>query len=203
MTQPPETSPRQGGSGLSAKIGPLPTWAWIGVAAVGGIVVILWLRSRSNTQQAATPGSDVSPSTADVANLQDQLATVESQIRNLQGGNSTPIDTGNGNGPTPTDTGIYYFGIDGDANPATRYVGIPGIGYYGVPDIGTAQRFLDTHPQTISLGQISQSEAVARFRQSLPWSTFGQGGMPTAFGPVSVANIPGSPIARPLYQGAS
>lgn len=202
MTQPPEPQPREGGgSGLSAKIGPLPTWAWIGVAAVGGIVVILWLRSRSNTQQAATPGSEVSPSTADVANLQDQLATVESQIRNLQGANSTPIDTGNGNGPTPTDSGIYYFGIDGDADPSKRYIGIPGIGYYWVPDIGTAQQYLNSHPQTISLGQISQSEAVARFRQSLPWSTFGQGGAPQQFGPTSPVNI--GPIARPLYQGAS
>lgn len=86
------------------------------------------------------------------------------------------IPTNTGSTPPPSaDTGIYYFGIEGDAHPETRYIGIPGIGYYPVPDIGTAQRYLDTHPQTISLGQISQAVATQRFGPSLPWATFGSG----------------------------
>lgn len=107
MTQPPEPTPREGrGSGLSEKVGPLPTWAWIGVAVVGGIVVILWLRSRnaaasgSSTVDTGTTG--VSPDVASVANLQDQLATVEGQIRDIQGGTSTPAAPGTDTVPTTT-----------------------------------------------------------------------------------------------------
>ena len=89
MTQPPEAPPRESGGGLSTKVGPLPGWAWIGIAAVAGIGVILWLRSRGSATSAA-PGSTVSPDTATVGNLQDQLATIAAQMRDLQGGSTTP-----------------------------------------------------------------------------------------------------------------
>lgn len=109
MTQPPEPTPREGGSGsgLTGKIGPLPAWAWLGIAVVGGVVAILWLRNRnaaaasgSSTTDTGTTG--VSPDVASVANLQDQLATVESQIRDIQGGTSTPPAPGTDTVPTTT-----------------------------------------------------------------------------------------------------
>lgn len=105
MSQPTtEQPPREGGGGLSQKLGPLPAWAWIGIAAVGGIVVILWMRSRNAT--AAQPATNtVSPDTATVANLQDQLAVVESQIRDLQPGipgPQGPVGPPGGIGPPGT-----------------------------------------------------------------------------------------------------
>lgn len=105
MSQPTtERPPREDGGGLSQKLGPLPAWAWIGVAAVGGIIVILWLRSRNAT--AAQPAANsVSPDTATVGNLQDQLAVIASQIRDVQGGTSTPVS-----GTQPTRTAIVVGG---------------------------------------------------------------------------------------------
>lgn len=109
MTQP-ETQPRQGGDGLSAKVGPLPAWGWIVLAAVGGIGLIVLLRSRNATQSTTAPSS-VSPDTATTANLQDQLAVVASQIRDLQGGNSTPPPNNPPSGTTqPTQTAVITEG---------------------------------------------------------------------------------------------
>lgn len=107
MTQPEETPPRDGG-GFSSKIGPLPAWAWIGIATVGGVVVLLWMRSRKTASTVDTTApSSVSPDTAEVQNLQDQLGVVNSQIRNLQGGSTTPTGAAPG---TPTRTAIITGG---------------------------------------------------------------------------------------------
>lgn len=169
---PSDVDSGRSGGGLTSKVGPLPVWGWVALAAAGGIAVLLWLQSR---KKAAAPGDtstaatgSVSPSTADVANLQDQLATVVSQIRDLQGGNSQPAPG------TPTDSGTYYFAIQGDSSPSTRYVGIPGVGYYAAPYAG-AVSFLQGHPNTIDLGTIPQGTAQTRFGPLLPWETIGSG----------------------------
>lgn len=92
MTQPPETTQRpEGGTGggLTSKLGPLPVWGWVAIAAAGGVVLLLWLQSRKNAAAAATPAPNViGPDTAEVQNLQDQFGVISSQIRNLQGGGS-------------------------------------------------------------------------------------------------------------------
>lgn len=106
MTQPPESPPRErGGSGLTAKVGPLPTWGWIALAAAGGIVAILWLRSRGANQPSTSDTSSVSPDSATIGNLQDQLAVIASQIRDVQGGTSTPVTT-----TQPTQTAVITEG---------------------------------------------------------------------------------------------
>ena len=94
MTQP-ETQPRDSGSlGLTQKMGPLPVWGWIALAAAGGIGVLVWLQHRKSAAADTTgTNSTVAVQGADaatVANLQDQLGVVLSQIRDLQGGPSTP-----------------------------------------------------------------------------------------------------------------
>lgn len=98
MTQP-DTERRPSGGGLGAKLGPLPVWAWLGLTVTGGVVVLLWLRSRNSAAASSSTGSTVSPDTATVSNLQDQLSVVSSQIRNLQGGASTSGTDSNGGYP--------------------------------------------------------------------------------------------------------
>lgn len=170
VTQPSEDTASRGG-GLTQKVGPLPAWGWIAIAAAGGVGLLLWLQSRKASAAAASqqqPSVDVQGAdAATVANLQDQLATVVSQIRDLQGGNSS-------SSPSTPDSGTYYFAIQGDASPATRYIGIPGVGYYAAPYNG-AVSFLQGHPNTIDLGSISQGTAATRFGPLLPWNTIGQG----------------------------
>jgi hypothetical protein len=180
VTQPPprpQTPPQQG-NGFQQKLGPLPVWAWIALAAAGGVVLLLWTQSRKSNS------SDTATSPVDTATLGDNtgaLETLASQIRDLQGANSQPTTPG-----IPRDHGIYYFGIEGDADPARRYIGIPGVGYYWVPDIGTATQFLNSHPQTISLGQISEGDVATRFGFLLPWARFGMGPtQPTQYSPTN------------------
>lgn len=97
MTQPPDTQSRSGG-GLTQKVGPLPTWGWIALAAAGGIGVLLWMQNRRKNAAAVAgtaPAVDVQGAdAATVANLQDQLATVMSQIRDTQAIPLTPGPTG-------------------------------------------------------------------------------------------------------------
>jgi len=194
MTQPPtlERRPQPEGEGLSKKVAGLPTWGWIGIAAAGGVILLLWLQSRKSQAAPSTQDSSV-PSTDQTGAIE----TLASQIRDLQGAGSQPTTPG-----IPRDRGTYYFGINGDPDPARRYLGIPGVGYYWVPDIGTATQFLSSHPQTISLGQIDQGVAATRFGSLLPWASFGTG--PTQYSPTnntspsSLVDAGGGGTMRPL-----
>lgn len=171
MTQPeprrPEAPPSQGG-GLTAKIGPLPAWGWLGLAVVGGVIVLLYLRSRNASNATAAPSSGISPDTATVQNLQDQLATFGSQVRDLQGAPSRPLGS--------NDRNSYVFKIANDTTgPAGAiYIGVPGVGYYWVPTPEVLTNYSNVkHP--VDLGSISQSDANNRFGSLQPWSSIGQG----------------------------
>lgn len=162
MERPP---PPQGGTGLNQRIAGLPTWGWIGIAAAGGIVLLLWFQRRNTAAPGATTASTVASSDDQTGALE----TLAAQIRDLQGANSQPL-------PSQADRGLYYFGIQGDSSPTTRYIGIPGVGYYGVPGIDVANSFLKSHPKTIDLGVIPAGDAATRFGTSLPWSSIGASG---------------------------
>jgi len=166
MTQPStmERRPEVGGEGFNRKVAGLPTWGWIGIAGAAAVVLLLWLQNRGSSQQQST--QDTTGTTS--VDQTGALETLTAQIRDLQGANSQPVGV-------TKDHGTYYFGIEGDTNPTTRYVGIPGVGYYGVPGIDVANQFLKARPGTIGLGQISQSEASTRFGPLLPWSSLGTG----------------------------
>lgn len=164
MTQPPERPDT--GSGLGEKIGPLPAWGWIALAAAGAVGVLLWLQRRNAASSSTTTTPSVAPSTADVANLQDQLATVNSQIRNLQGANSTP--TG------PTDQTAYLFKLPGDPDgPGAIYAGVPGVGWYWVPNTDVLSAFQKAK-NPIWLGVINQDLANTRFGAKQAWASYGQ-----------------------------
>lgn len=119
MTEPMppkrSTPPSGGGGAMSEKLWGLPTWGWVAIAAAGGVVMLLWLQNRKKGDSApqqtlTTPSAD----SADVQDLQSQLATIEAQIRDLQGGGSTPAPGDDGSGTTPpvpaTDDGSVVGG---------------------------------------------------------------------------------------------
>jgi len=76
---------------LTTTYGPLPAWGWLGMAAAIGFV---WFYSRRKTSTEDTPPvtNTVTTPGADSADVQGQLATLYTQIRDLQGGQST-VDT--------------------------------------------------------------------------------------------------------------
>ena len=84
-------------TGLSAKWGPLPVWAWIGVIAVGaGLVWFLFKKSSSST--SASTASSSSETCMDSAGQQvpcsqidygGEIATLQTEIMDLQGASST------------------------------------------------------------------------------------------------------------------
>jgi hypothetical protein len=76
-----------GGSGVTQKMGGLPVWAWVAIAAAGGIVFFVW-RSKSSSTTASTADTSTDNSDAE-ANSLSQLAVLESQIRDIQGDVST------------------------------------------------------------------------------------------------------------------
>ena len=78
--------PPSGGIGLQKRIGPLPAWGWIAIAAAAGIVGVVYLQYRRKASSAST--SDTSGSTTDSSSSSDDLGNDEailSQIRDLQG----------------------------------------------------------------------------------------------------------------------
>lgn len=82
----PSPSP-SGGSGLTRKIGPLPVWGWVAAAAAVGVGFIWWRNHQANAATAATSdtASGVDTSTDDAASI----ATLQSEIQQLQGDEST------------------------------------------------------------------------------------------------------------------
>lgn len=90
-------APAAGGNVLTRKIGPLPGWAWAGIAVAAGVGYIWW-RNRQNA--AAAAATDTGTATTDPG--VDQSATdavLQSEIQNLQGEVSTPAPTPNSPAP--------------------------------------------------------------------------------------------------------
>jgi len=86
-TAPP--APRDGGSFLTRKMGPLPTWGWITLGVVGG-GAYLWFRNRSANAAAANAAASA-PSAAPAAGTDTSAndAVLQTEIQDLQGENST------------------------------------------------------------------------------------------------------------------
>lgn len=130
MTQP-DVSTRDGG-GLTSKVGPLPVWGWVALAAAGGIAVLLWLQNRRTAAAAAGAGTNATTQVqgadaAQVANIQNQLSTVLSQIRDVQAMPLTPGPAGpagatGGIGPPGTPASPAPAPTNGWLHPGTTYV---------------------------------------------------------------------------------
>lgn len=95
------------GSGLNSKLGPLPYWAWLGMATAAGVVGIIWWRSRKNagdSSQAPQSSAATSPEASGIPT--EQYESLLALLRDIQGQASTPIP---GN-PTPTPPPTYGGG---------------------------------------------------------------------------------------------
>ncbi len=91
----PPTTKDSGGTGLNAKLFGLPTWGWVALAGAGGVALLLWLQNRKNAAPAPVQTMDTSNAgDSQIQDLQAELATVESQIRDVQGMPSTPGPAG-------------------------------------------------------------------------------------------------------------
>lgn len=86
-----------GGNILQRKIGPLPGWAWAGLAGVGALA---WFYFRNKSGQSAADAAAATDTTGAVGDdVQGELSTIQSEIQNLQGsesqeGETTPANSG-------------------------------------------------------------------------------------------------------------
>lgn len=110
---PPDGTPAQPGqrgTGLTAKLGPMPVWAWILVMAAAATGVMAWMHSRSTARQqsaqatAQPPSSSATGTTSedgctdasgnavpcDQADYAGQIAALQAEIDNLEGPAAAP-----------------------------------------------------------------------------------------------------------------
>jgi hypothetical protein len=88
MSEPARASepPQQGkGGGLSKKYAGLPGWAWLGLAGVGAIAFWWWRSHQSSSAGTAT-------NTVTGTDYSGQIATLQSEIQNMQGSQSSDTD---------------------------------------------------------------------------------------------------------------
>jgi len=98
-------APAAGGNVLTRKIGPLPTWAWLTLGLAGGVGYIWW-RNRQNASATAADNTATDTAAAGTESSGDDagsIATLQSEIQQLQGEESTP----------PPDIGPPLPGIGG------------------------------------------------------------------------------------------
>src|SRR5215831_2171208 len=96
-----------GGNILQRKIGPLPGWAWAGLAGVGALAWF-YFRNRQGQNAANAATGDTLAATDESAvgdDIQGQLSTIQTEIQNLQGqesqeGSTTPGNSGTGTSST-------------------------------------------------------------------------------------------------------
>lgn len=120
---PPAPSSGGGGNVLTRKVGPLPTWAWLGIIAVGGGAVWLYARHRQSAASAAADtsstggastgdctdasGNSVPCDQADeggqIATLQTELMDLEQEVSQLKTAGAVPPDQ-----PPPAPAPKFY-----------------------------------------------------------------------------------------------
>ena len=135
-----------GGNVLTKKVGPLPTWAWLGIIGIGGAAVWYFYKSRQAKAAADSTGTTTAGSAGnctdtngdtvpcDQVDYGGQIATLQTEIQDLQGqdtGTSTSTSTGTtstgtstGTTSTGTSTGTTSTGTT--AKPPASGPGLPG-----------------------------------------------------------------------------
>ena len=93
----PAASSGASGNVFTRKFGPLPGWGWAAVAGVAAIGY-MWYRNRSGAAAAANAAATQPDTAAAVGDdIQGQLATLQTEIQDLQGTESTEAEgTGSG-----------------------------------------------------------------------------------------------------------
>ena len=91
-TSPPSSSGAPGNV-FTRKFGPLPGWGWAALAGVGAIVYMWWRNKQGANAAAAASTPDTTGAVGD--DVQGQLATIQTEIQDLQGEQSTDTDKDN------------------------------------------------------------------------------------------------------------
>lgn len=89
-----------GGTGFAKKVGPLPVWGWVGLAALGGLGYLWWRshhKAAASTASTATTTSTGATTSTDYAG---EISTLQAEIQQLQGATSTPATTTTTQGTT-------------------------------------------------------------------------------------------------------
>jgi|SRR5215472_732249 len=92
-----------GGNAFTRKVGPLPLWAWVAGGLAAGVGYIWW-RNRQNANAAAADNTATDVAAAGDTSSGDDagsIATLQSEIQQLQGESSTPSPTPNSSGSGP------------------------------------------------------------------------------------------------------
>lgn len=75
-----------GGSGLTSKMAGIPMWGWAAIAAAGGIVIVMWWRSRKPSQSNANAATAYDASGLSTEQYESLLAL----LRDIQGNTARP-----------------------------------------------------------------------------------------------------------------
>ena len=84
-----------GGNVLTKKVGPLPTWAWLGIIGIGGAAVWYFYKSRQANAAASSGTAAQSGNCTDTngnsvpcdqVDYGGQIATLQTELQDLQGG---------------------------------------------------------------------------------------------------------------------
>lgn len=97
----PGAPPQPEGSGLDKKLGPLPRWAWIGLATAAAVVGLVWWRSRKSADDGSQTPVNVGGNEA-AGLAEEQFQSLYAILRDLQGSRSTPPG-----GDTTDNTPVY------------------------------------------------------------------------------------------------
>lgn len=129
-SQPPPG--RDGGGGFNQKMMGLPVWAWVALAAAGGIAFVVWRQSRNK----ATADDTTAPTTTDAQGLDvEQYESLLALLRDLQGQNSVPAeggDTPNSDDPTTQLPGSGTPGAPHPTGPTPAPGSARGYGWHKV-----------------------------------------------------------------------
>ena len=94
--------PAAGASNIfQRKIGPLPGWGWMALAAVGAVGYLYWRNRQGASAAQAAASTPVDNSGAVTDDVTGQLSTIQTEIQGLQGvesteGSTTPTNSGSG-----------------------------------------------------------------------------------------------------------
>lgn len=149
---PPDTKGKGAGSFLSSKMMGLPTWAWIALAAAGGVVALVWIQNRRGSTPPTTDTSRVPDDQAVVST--EQYESLLALLRDIQGAPSTPT--------TPTTTPTTGTGgyNPPPLNPALK----KGVGWDWVRKNDTLASIAARWPgaTTATLKQLNTANALNR-----------------------------------------
>ena len=154
----PGGAPSGGMTGsLSKKMMGLPTWTWVALAAAAGVVTLVWVQSRRG--KAAGADTDTTSYTSQEPLDTDQYESLLGLLRDIQGGDSTPLP--GDDGTTHPTTGNPLVTKPGVYNPPPINTSLPsGAGWVWAKHGDTAASIAKKYNTTVGLLQAYNTPAT-------------------------------------------